>query len=146
MTDMILDTPLFMMHCFCYLLWIMIRYWKSKIGLSVAVKHITKAEISFRVMNHIVLILILSSTVNEWCHLAVLTRDLRAWNSTPYSLGYDLMLWMVTWIQPEFPTQVFQSLREKCPYSDFSWSVFSRIRTEYGETLSRIYPSNFNVR
>ena len=25
------------------------------------------------------------------------------------------------------------SLREKCPYSKFLWSVFSRIRTEYGE-------------
>ena len=26
-------------------------------------------------------------------------------------------------------------LREKCPYSEFFWSVFSRIRTEYGEIL-----------
>ena len=25
------------------------------------------------------------------------------------------------------------SLREKCPYSEFFWSVFSRIRTESGE-------------
>ena len=24
------------------------------------------------------------------------------------------------------------TLREKCPYSEFFWSVFSRIRTEYG--------------
>ena len=24
-------------------------------------------------------------------------------------------------------------LQEKCPYLEFSWSVFSRIRTEYGE-------------
>ena len=29
------------------------------------------------------------------------------------------------------------SLREKCPYSDFFWSVFSRIRTEYGEYILR---------
>ena len=28
------------------------------------------------------------------------------------------------------------SLREKCPYSELSWSVFSRIRTEYGERIS----------
>ena len=27
------------------------------------------------------------------------------------------------------------SLREKCPNSEFFWSVFSRIRTEYGEIL-----------
>ena len=26
-------------------------------------------------------------------------------------------------------------MREKCPYSEFFWSVFSRIRTEYGEIL-----------
>ena len=27
------------------------------------------------------------------------------------------------------------TLREKCPYSEFFWSVFSRIRTEYGVSL-----------
>ena len=27
------------------------------------------------------------------------------------------------------------ALREKCPYSGFFWSVFSRIWTEYGEIL-----------
>ena len=27
------------------------------------------------------------------------------------------------------------SLREKCSYSEFFWSVFSRIRTEYREIL-----------
>ena len=31
------------------------------------------------------------------------------------------------------------SLREKCPYSEFFWSVFSRSRTKYGEIL-RISP------
>ena len=25
--------------------------------------------------------------------------------------------------------------REKCPYSEFFWPVFSRIRAEYGEVL-----------
>ena len=28
-------------------------------------------------------------------------------------------------------------LREKCPYLEFFWSVFSRIRTEYEEILWR---------
>ena len=30
-------------------------------------------------------------------------------------------------------------LREKCPYSEFFWFVFSRIRTEYAEAL-RVSP------
>ena len=34
--------------------------------------------------------------------------------------------------------QIYQSqtLREKCPYSEIFWSVFSRIRTEYREIPS----------
>ena len=37
-------------------------------------------------------------------------------------------------------------LREKCrPYSEFLWSVFSRIRTEYGETRS-ISPYSVRMR
>ena len=31
-----------------------------------------------------------------------------------------------------------QALRKKCPYSEFFWSVFSCIRTEYGEILNSI--------
>ena len=30
-------------------------------------------------------------------------------------------------------------LREKCPYSEFFWSIFPRIWTEYGE-IGRISP------
>ena len=29
-------------------------------------------------------------------------------------------------------------MREKCPYSELFWSIFSRIRTEYGKTLTII--------
>ena len=32
--------------------------------------------------------------------------------------------------------EVVITLREKCPYSEFFWSIFSRIRTEYGEIQS----------
>ena len=32
-----------------------------------------------------------------------------------------------------------QTEREKCPYSEFSWSIFSSTRTVYGEIKS-IYP------
>ena len=39
----------------------------------------------------------------------------------------------------------FLSLRKKCPYSELFWSVFSRIRTEYGEIL-RISPYSVRMR
>ena len=29
------------------------------------------------------------------------------------------------------------TLRKKCPYSEFFWSVFSRIRVEYGDLRSK---------
>ena len=35
-------------------------------------------------------------------------------------------------------------LREKCPYSKFFWSIFSSIRTEYGEIL-RISPYSIQI-
>ena len=31
---------------------------------------------------------------------------------------------------------MYNALREKCPYSEFLWSVFSHIWTEYGEIRS----------
>ena len=33
------------------------------------------------------------------------------------------------------------ALREKYPYSELFWSVFSRIRTEYGKIRTRITPN-----
>ena len=36
------------------------------------------------------------------------------------------------------------SLRQKCPYSELFWSVFSCIRTEYGKILTRITPNTDN--
>ena len=35
--------------------------------------------------------------------------------------------------------EVWLTLRDKCPYSEFFWSEFSRIRTEYGEII-RVSP------
>ena len=35
------------------------------------------------------------------------------------------------------------ALRKKCPYSEFFWSAFSRIPTEYGELLRK---SPYSVR
>ena len=40
---------------------------------------------------------------------------------------------------------IVQPLREKCPYSKFLWSVFSRIWIEYGEIL-RISPYSVRMR
>ena len=37
------------------------------------------------------------------------------------------------------------TLREKCPYSEFFWSVFSHICTEYGEIL-RVSPYSVRMR
>ena len=37
------------------------------------------------------------------------------------------------------------SLSKKCPYSELLWSVFSRIRTEYGDIL-RISPYSVQMR
>ena len=33
------------------------------------------------------------------------------------------------------------TLREKCPYLELFWSVFSRIRTKYGKIRTRITPN-----
>ena len=38
-----------------------------------------------------------------------------------------------------------QTLHEKCPYSEFFWSLFSRIQTKYGEIL-RIFPYSVRMR
>ena len=40
---------------------------------------------------------------------------------------------------PQVCLAVFQPLREKCPYSEFFWSAFSRVRTEY-EGIRSICP------
>ena len=40
---------------------------------------------------------------------------------------------------------VRKTLRKKCPYSELFWSVFSRIRTEYGE-IPRISPYSVQMR
>ena len=39
----------------------------------------------------------------------------------------------------------YLSLREKCPYLVFFWSVFSRIRTKYGDILFRIFLGTISV-
>ena len=36
----------------------------------------------------------------------------------------------------QVPFYLLLILRKKCPYSELFWSVFSRIRTEYGEIRS----------
>ena len=48
-------------------------------------------------------------------------------------------------IQKQFDEGNFITLREMCPYSEFFWPVFSRIRTEYGEIRS-ISPHSVRLR
>ena len=43
------------------------------------------------------------------------------------------------WVN-SFRTNVSLSLRKKCLYSEFFWSVFSHIRTEYGDLLDQYGP------
>ena len=50
-----------------------------------------------------------------------------------------LLLQRMNEIQKTFVKALCITLCEKCPYSEISWSVISRIRAEYGETL-RISP------
>ena len=40
---------------------------------------------------------------------------------------------------------MYDSLRKKCPYSEFFCSVFSHVRTEYGEVL-RLSPYSVRMR
>ena len=49
------------------------------------------------------------------------------------------MKWIIALIQ------LTKTLCEKCPYSEFFWSVFSRIRIEYGEIRS-ISPYSVRIR
>ena len=61
------------------------------------------------------------------------------------SLSYLLFrLWILKEIDPMEDTSYY-SLRKKCLYSEFFWSVFSRIRTEHGEIRS-ISPYSVQMR
>ena len=39
-------------------------------------------------------------------------------------------------VSPRYKTDLQHKLRERCPYSEFFWSVFSYIRTEFGKIRS----------
>ena len=52
---------------------------------------------------------------------------------------------MDVYIFSEVQRYLNPSLRKKCPYSEFFWSVFSRIWTEYGEIRS-ISPYSVRMR
>ena len=44
-------------------------------------------------------------------------------------------------LSPFHVTVLFLSLREKCPLSEFFWSVFSRIWTEYEKIQTKKTPN-----
>ena len=48
------------------------------------------------------------------------------------------MILVIVFLMHEKSRSLFRrgTLRQKCPYSEFFWSVFSRIQTEYGELRS----------
>ena len=49
-----------------------------------------------------------------------------------------------TQLLPNYQTK--DSLREKCPYSEFFWPAFSRIRTEYEKIRTRKTPNMDTLR
>ena len=51
-------------------------------------------------------------------------------------------LWVVIWAHVG---DIYNSLREKCPYSELVWSAFFRIRTEY-EEIFRVSPYSVQMR
>ena len=55
------------------------------------------------------------------------------WNSI-YS---QILVWLFYWkiLDISYASYIFSILREKCPFSEFYWSAFSRIQTEYGKIL-----------
>ena len=50
--------------------------------------------------------------------------------------------WVVIWAHVG---DIYNSLREKCPYSELVWSAFFRIRTEY-EEIFRVSPYSVQMR
>ena len=60
---------------------------------------------------------------------------LRSWKCLKLPKIYQNRL---NWINSKLATKTTTLLREKCPYSELLWSVFSCIPNEYGELL-RVY-------
>ena len=56
--------------------------------------------------------------------------------------GYQ---WPAQQIKQCLGKHLYYSLREKCLYSEFLWTVFSNIRTEYGEIRRKYGPEKFLI-
>ena len=69
------------------------------------------------------------NNVHEKC-LGLITNDHKSTFKKPPESSYELSI-----------QKTCITLREKCPYSELFWSVFSRIRTEYLEILSVFSPN-----
>ena len=67
--------------------------------------------------------------------------------STPGYYGIFCSELIGSWFDAnvKFISKFWQPLRKKCPHSELLWSVFSRIRTEYGEIIC-IYPYSVRMR
>ena len=67
--------------------------------------------------------------------------------STPGYYGIFCSELIGSWFDSnvKFISKFWQPLRKKCPHSELLWSVFSRIRTEYGEIIC-IYPYSVRMR
>ena len=62
----------------------------------------------------------------------------------PVSRGENVRMQVVFKCE-KYNKLTIRSLREKCPYLELFWFIFSRIRTEYGE-IHRISPYSVRIR
>ena len=77
-----------------------------------------------------IMLMYLLDVLHLWCLSLVL-------NISAPTGHRDRYLWNITLAIPFLLTlHLTSTLRKKCPYLRFFWSVFFRIRTEYGEILS----------
>ena len=89
-------------------------------------------------------------TLWHWCSPVNLLHTFRT--PFPKSTSGELLLTLVAvnYFLKKVSSQLFGRffnilLREKCPYSELFWSVFSRIRTECGEMLRIFFLVSFRI-
>ena len=73
----------------------------------------------------------------KWC-LSVKTIIKYIKSALRLQLNFYITFWQHCIFQNHFKSFILttSTLRETCPYSEFFWSMFSRIRTKYGEIRS----------
>ena len=74
--------------------------------------------------------LLQGSNMERCCAYEIITNAQAAFEDIPYNSENEFHN-----LYTKASSIAKRALRKKCPYSELFWSVFSRIRTEYGEIL-----------